>query len=89
MKYASKLFLDKFKDDNSYENILDSDLETIIKEETREKSFKIDFNLFYEMIDFASYIPYDNEILNNGWKKAVNDYLKKFYPKERTMTKLL
>ena len=37
------------------------------------------------MIEFASEIPYEkeDEHLNKSWEQAINDYLKKFYPKEK------
>ena len=83
MKYASELFEKYCSDDNK--NMMGTEVETIIKQETRKKEHKIDLDLFYEMIEFASEIPYDkeDEHLNISWEKAVNDYLKKFYPKEK------
>ena len=67
------------------EDMIGTDVETIIKQETRGKEHKIDLDLFYEMIEFASEIPYDeeDEHFNKSWEKAINNYLKKFYPKEK------
>ena len=44
-----------------------------------------DLNLFYELIEFASEIEHgpEDDHLNKSWEKAINDYLKKFYPKEK------
>ena len=83
MKNASELYLKKFEKD--YTSIDATELETIIKQETKEKSDKIDLNLFYEMIEYASEIPYEDEDehLNKNWEKSINSYLKKFYPKEK------
>ena len=83
MKYASELFEKYCSDDNK--NMMGIEVETVIKQETRKKEHKIDLDLFYEMIEFASEIPYEkeDEHLNISWEKAINDYLKKFYPKEK------
>ena len=83
MKYASELYVKKFGKEEDYWSTNGTELETIIKSETREKSDKIDLNLFYEMIEYASEIPYPDEKDNESWQKAINDYLKKFYPKEK------
>ena len=85
MKYASELYLKKFGKEEDYWSTNGTELETIIKQETKEKLDKIDLNLFYEMIEYASEIPYENEDehLNKSWEKAINNYLKKFYPKEK------
>ena len=85
MKNASELYLKKFGKEEDYTSIDATELETIIKQETKEKSDKIDLNLFYEMIEYASEIPYEDEDehLNKNWEKSINSYLKKFYPKEK------
>ena len=85
MKYASELYLKKFGEEKDYWSTDATELETIIKQETKEKSHKIDLNLFYEMIEYASEIPYEDEDehLNKHWEKSINSYLKKFYPKEK------
>jgi len=85
MKNASELYLKKFGKEEDYTSIDATELETIIKQETKEKSDKIDLNLFYEMIEYASEIPYEDEYehLNKYWEKSINSYLKKFYPKEK------
>ena len=85
MKYASELYLKKFGEEKDHWSTDATELETIIKQETKEKSHKIDLNLFYEMIEYASEIPYEDEDehLNKHWEKSINSYLKKFYPKEK------
>ena len=63
-----------------------TELETEIKKVVRKKDTKINLNLFYELIELASEIEYDrdeDEHLNKSWEKAINNYLKKFYPKEK------
>ena len=85
MKYVSELYLKKFGKEEDYWSTNGTELETIIKQETKVKSDKIDLNLFYEMIEYASEIPYEDEDdhLNKHWEKSINSYLKKFYPKEK------
>ena len=85
MKYASELYLKKFGKEEDYWSTNGTELETIIKRETKEKLHKIDLNLFYEMIEYASEIPYEDEDdhLNKHWEKSINSYLKKFYPEEK------
>jgi hypothetical protein len=83
MKHVSELYVKKFEKDKDYWSIDGTELETIIKSETREKSDKIDLDLFYEMIEYASEVPYPDKKDNESWQKAINDYLKKFYPKEK------
>ena len=63
-----------------------TELETEIKRAVRKKDIKINLNLFYELIELASEVEYDrneDEHLNKSWEKAINNYLKKFYPKEK------
>ncbi len=50
-----------------------------------KKDMKINLDLFYELIELASEVEYDrneDEHLNKNWEKSINNYLKKFYPKE-------
>ena len=63
-----------------------TELETEIKSTIRQREEKIELNLLYEMIELASEVEYDrneDEHLNKSWEKAINNYLKKFYPKEK------
>ena len=68
-----------------HNDILYTDVELAIKRAVRKKDIKIDLNLFYELIEFASEIEHgpEDDHLNKSWQKAINDYLKKFYPKEK------
>ena len=63
-----------------------TELETEIKSTIRQREEKIELNLLYEMIELSSEVEYDrkeDEHLNKSWEKAINNYLKKFYPKEK------
>lgn len=86
MKYAIKMYeeyADEILDPNN--EIMYTEVETEIKQAVKRKDTKIDLNLFYELIEFASEIPYEDEDdhLNKHWEKSINSYLKKFYPKEK------
>ena len=86
MKDAIKMY-NQYADEilDPHNDILYTDVELAIKRAVRKKDIKIDLNLFYELIEFASEIEHDPEDdhLNKSWQKAINDYLKKFYPKEK------
>ena len=85
MKDAIEMY-NKYGDETLYPlDFMYTDVELAIKEAVRKKDIKIDLNLFYELIEFASEIEHDPEDdhLNKSWQKAINDYLKKFYPKEK------
>ena len=49
MKYASELYLKKFGKEEDYWSTNGTELETIIKQETKEKSDKIDLKLFLKI----------------------------------------
>ena len=85
MKEAIKMY-EEYGDESLYpHDIMYTDVELAIKEAVREKDTKIDLDLFYELIEFASEIEHgpEDDHLNKSWQKAINDYLKKFYPKEK------
>ena len=86
MKEAIKMY-EEYGDESLYPlDFMYGDVETEIKQAVKRKDTKIDLNLFYELIEFAGEIEYDrneDEHLNKSWEKAINDYLKKFYPKEK------
>ena len=84
---AVKMFERYCSDDYDLtEDFTYTELETEIKRAVRKQDKKIDLNLLYEMIELASEVEYDrneDEHLNKSWEKAINNYLKKFYPKEK------
>jgi len=85
MKEAIKMY-EEYGDESLYPlDFMYGDVETAIKQAVKRKDTKIDLNLFYELIEFASEIPYEDEDehLNKHWEKLINSYLKKFYPKEK------
>ena len=87
MKNVIKMFKKYCSDDYDItKDFTYTELETEIKREVRKKDTKIDLDLFYELIELASEVEYDrneDEHLNKSWEKAINNYLKKFYPKEK------
>ena len=87
MEDVIKMFKKYCSDDYDItEDFTYTELETEIKRAVRKKNIKINLNLFYELIEFASEIEYDrneDEHLNKSWEKAINNYLKNFYPKEK------
>ena len=87
MENAIKMFKKYCSDDYDItKDFMYGDVETEIKQAVKRKDTKIDLNLFYELIEFASEIEYDrneDEHLNKNWEKSINNYLKKFYPKEK------
>ena len=86
MKEAIKMY-EEYADEilDPHNEIMYTDVELAIKRAVRKKDTKIDLDLFYELIEFASEIEHDREDdhLNKSWEKAINNYLKKFYPKEK------
>ena len=85
MKDAIEMY-NKYGDETLYPlDFMYTDVELAIKEAVRKKDIKIDLNLFYELIEFASEVEHgpEDDHLNKSWQKAINDYLKKFYPKEK------
>ena len=86
MKEAIRMYK-KYGDESLYPlDFMYGDVETEIKQAVKRKDTKIDLNLFYELIELASEVEYDrkeDEHLNKSWEKAINNYLKKFYPKEK------
>ena len=87
MKHVIKMFKKYCSDDYDItKDFTYTELETEIKRAVKEKDTKINLNLFYELIELASEVEYDrneDEHLNKSWEKAINNYLKKFYPKEK------
>ena len=81
MEDVIKMFKKYCSDDYDItEDFTYTELETEIKRAVRKKNIKINLNLFYELIEFASEIEYDrneDEHLNKSWEKAINNYLKK------------
>jgi len=86
MRDAIEMY-NKYGDETLYPlDFMYTDVEIAIKEAIRKKDTKIDLDLFYDLIEFASEIEHDrdeDDHLNKSWEKAINNYLKKFYPKEK------